>query len=592
VRTPSQLASQFDPEPFGRFNYVMRGTATENARVGININFSTIANPLHLFFLLGVEYGTSALWVGTLILTFMAAFELAYIISKKNRLIAMTGACLITFSPFFQWWTFTFIIPGGIAALVCLHYFINSEGKVKRLLYSLGIATFFTNFAVDIYPAWQVPIGFLYLGIAAWMLYENREKVKRLDKIDFGIIGLTTVLIVAVVATYLMSVREYIAAISNTVYPGDRRDGGGGLSLGYIVNRWVNGGVYGPLSGFRTVIHEPYRNTCEFGGFYALFPVPMLFVSIVMIKRRIFDLLSTILIAFSVIIGTYIYFGWPEFLARITFMSHSVPRRAMDIVLFAQTLLLIRSLSLFRKDKETEEQMQGQHRKDDKKTVGIKLTGAIAVGACLTFLSVFFVSRTFIEPVSLIYFLFVFVGFALVTYCLFDFGQSRRIFMAACIYMIGISCITWMTINPVMKGLDAIYSKPVSAKVSQLAVNTDEKWVSLAFDGPAFLITNGASTINSTNIYPNLELWHRLDPNREFEYVYNRYAHVSVIMTEDDASWFDLLHYDWFRLYLSYHDLETVGVRFIHTLHRLEETDIVTLTLVYDEGGTYIYAVS
>ena len=318
----------------------------------------------------------------------------------------------------------------------------------------------------------------------------------------------------------------------------------------------------------------------------------MLFVSIVMIKKRVFDLLSTILITFSLIVGSYIYLGWPEFLARITFMSQSMPRRAMDIVLFAQTLLLIRSLSLFIKDKEADEQASGKHMESDTKIVLIKLTGAIAVGACLTFFSVFFVSRTFIEPVSLMYFLFAFIGFALVTYCLFDFGRNRMIFMAACIYLIGISCITWMTINPVMKGLDAIYSKPVSAKVSQLAVNTDEKWVSLAFDGPAFLITNGASTINSTNIYPNLELWHRLDPNREFEFVYNRYAHVSVIMTEDYASWFELLHYDWIRLHLSYYDLEKVGVKYIHTLHPLEETYIITLTLVYDEGGTYIYAVS
>ena len=243
----------------------MRGTATENGRVGININFSTIANPLHLFFLFGVEYGVSALWVGALILTFMASFELAYIISKRNRLIALTGACLITFSPFFLWWSFSFIVSGGIATIVCFYYFINSESKVKRLLYSLGIVSFFTHFVIEIYPAWQVPAGFLYLGIAAWMIYENREKVKQLDKIDYGIAGVMALLIIAVIATYLMSISEYLAAITNSVYPGDRRESGGGLALGYIVNRWVNGGIYGPLSGFRTVIHEPYRNTCEFG---------------------------------------------------------------------------------------------------------------------------------------------------------------------------------------------------------------------------------------------------------------------------------------------------------------------------------------
>jgi len=587
VKTPSQLASQFGPEAFGRFNYVMRGAATENSLLGINLNFSTIATPLNLFFLLGVEYGVSAIWVGSLIITFMLAFELIYIISKKNRLLAATGACIIAFSPFFQWWSYVNYLTAGMGAIVCFYYFVTSENRINRMLFAFGIAVFASQFVIaGLYPAWQVPFGYLFLALVIWIIYENWEKVKNLDKLDYGIVGLMVVLIAAIIATYIWNLREYIETISNTVYPGDRHESGGGVGLSLIINRWVNGGVYGPISALRTVIYEPYRNPSEFGGMYSLFPVPVLFISLVMIRKRIVDIFSVILIVFSVFIGSYIYFGWPEWLARVTLMSQTIPRRAMDIGLFAQVLLFTRGLSVFTVKKGLEESTGNSHT-----TARGPMIGAIIVGAFLTFISVLFVGRTFIGSVTPLYFIITFIGFVVVTYSLFDFQRNQRVFKAACIYLICLSTVTVMTINPVMRGLDAIYSKPLSKKVSELADNTEEKWVSLIFEGPAFLFASGASTINSTNLYPNMELWQRLDPNREFEFVYNRYAHVSATLTHENT-WFELLHYDWIMLHLSFNDFESAGVKYIHSHYPLDNHEEFNLTLLYDEGGSYIYKVS
>ena len=102
---------------------------------------------------------------------------------------------------------------------------------------------------------------------------------------------------------------------------------------------------------------------------------------------------------------------------------------------------------------------------------------------------------------------------------------------------------------------------------------------------------NGVPTINSTNTYPNLELWRKLDPAGNYEDIYNRYAHVSVEFTEEDTS-FELLYTDSILLKLSYKDFRKTGVKYIVSLEELasdqEETE---LEEIYNEYGTYIYQV-
>jgi len=577
VTTPIQLSAQYDPEPFGRFNMIARGAATENMPNGMALGLATLAYPMSIFYIFGAEYGVSARWVGTLIMTFMVTFEFAYIVSGKNRLLGVVGACLVTFSPFFQWWSYVFFVTSGIGTLVCLYYFINTETTFKKLLSSFGLIVFFSQFIVTLYPAWQVPAGFLYLGLALWIVLDNREKVKKFGKRDYMILGVTAILIMAVIATFLYGSREYIAGISNTIYPGTRHDSGGG---GFVwnLNRMISGGVFAPISAFRSFVTS---NICEFGGMYTLFPVPILFSAFMMIRKRIFDLLSIILIIYTLIVGSYVFIGWPEWFARVTFMSFSSPTRAADVLLFAQVFLLIRAMSRFT-GKSTEMQ----------NFLELKLlAGSLAVGIFLIYIIERFSRTTLETSLGFSYLMISMLGLALIVYSLFDKQRNQKMFKLACLYMICISAATWISIHPIMKGLDAIYSKPLSAKISELAGDHDEKWISQqGAVGPAYLIANGASTINSTNFYPNLELWYRLDPGRSHEHIYNRYANISVVLTTEETS-FGLLHADHIILNLSYNDLATIKVKYIHTQEPLIDAEGVFFTLIYNEGGALIYSV-
>jgi len=590
VTTPFHLSAQHGPGALGNYNFIARGSPTENMPFGLSLGLATLAFPLSIFYIFGAEYGFSARWVGTLIMTFMVALEFAYIISGKKRLFAVAIGGLIAFSPFFQWWSYVIFIPAGLGTLVCFHYFLQAKSKVKRILFALGIASFFSMFAANLYPAWQVPAGYLFLGIAAWMVVENKELISKFKKLDWFIFGSMLVLIAGVILTYLHGSRGYIEAMSNSVYPGARHSFGGWISFRDFMDRMMNGGVYAPAIEYRDFART---NVSEFGGMLTFFPIPLFFAIFMMIKRKTIDLLSVILIIFSFALGSYVYIGWPEWLARITLLSFSATSRALDVLLFAQILLFARAASWVPKEQEdVSSENDASSNKIVSKANIIAAIAAVILSAGLTAVALIFSRTTIYWPISNTYFATVFIGFAIVLFSIFTLSKFKKAYMTACLYLLVMSGIVVMNAHPIMIGLDVFHSKPLYTAISELAVNRDEKWVSLdhVFYGPSFLIISGAPTLNSTNKYPNIELWSILDPEGQYEEVYNRYAHVTVELTDGDTT-FELWHPDHFVVRISYGDLEKVDIRFIHTRYPLESNEIVTFTLLYNEGLSRIYSV-
>lgn len=58
-----------------------------------------------------------------------------------------------------------------------------------------------------------------------------------------------------------------------------------------------------------------------------------------------------------------------------------------------------------------------------------------------------------------------------------------------------------------------IYKKPLANEINKIISNDkDSRWIALdSFITPNYLMMNGAKTINSTNLYPNLKLWIKID---------------------------------------------------------------------------------
>ena len=76
-------------------------------------------------------------------------------------------------------------------------------------------------------------------------------------------------------------------------------------------------------------------------------------------------------------------------------------------------------------------------------------------------------------------------------------------------------------------------------------------------------IMAGAPTVNSTNVYPNLDRWEILDQKGTNEKVYNRYAHIAVVLKESGSPEFQLNQPDVFTVSLTCKDLKKLGVIYL-----------------------------
>ncbi|MCL2884641.1 MAG: hypothetical protein FWF49_04080, partial [Oscillospiraceae bacterium] len=104
-----------------------------------------------------------------------------------------------------------------------------------------------------------------------------------------------------------------------------------------------------------------------------------------------------------------------------------------------------------------------------------------------------------------------------------------------------------------------------------------------------FPIMFGAPSLNSTNFYPETDRWRVVDPDGTYGDVYNRYAHIKLVLTEDKTS-FTLIQADYFELNLYVGDLKTLGVRYLITRNTYEGSDDgIAFTFLAQANGFQVY---
>ena len=160
--------------------------------------------------------------------------------------------------------------------------------------------------------------------------------------------------------------------------------------------------------------------------------------------------------------------------------------------------------------------------------------------------------------------------------------------------------IIGIKVNPINAGVDVVYKQPVGQKISEIVQNEVSSgnkkslWIVEGKLGlTTFPIMFGAPTINSVNVYPYFERWKKLDPEGENFEIYNRYAHISVILMNEPTK-FHLNQADYFTLFLNPADLPTLKVNYILARNgELENfsTSHIKIQKIYEDAGSFIYSV-
>lgn len=571
VSLPRTLSYQFCEGE--KYNDIFMGALTPNLSTSrLYPSLSALATPFYWgYYLFGMEYGLSFYWCGMVLFTLLSANELLLIVSNQKKLVSFMGACALTFSSFFLWWSGVPELPYGMGAIVFIWYFLNTQKRYQRILFGFGIAVCGSGFVCELYPAWLVPFGYVYLVLIIWCMIKNFDNIKRFRVWDWVIFALTIILAFAIIGMYMYNQSEYISAVTDTVYPGKREDTGG---------FWLYLLSYYPASGMFPLASNGI-NASECSSFFSFYPLPTILALYSMIKSRKKDLYMILLLCVSAVFTIYCTVGLPYFVAKLTLMTYSTPARVIPVLGMIQILLLVRAIALM---KDTECFVPRVPA-----LLGALALSVITVWCCITY----FPAKNYIGGIYG-------VGIAaLIAFCAYGFMAKchPRLKQSAMIVFIVFEMVTGMMVLPIQKGTDAIYSKPLAQAISNVVEeDPDGKWIVLdSWVVANFSAACGAPTINSNNYMPNFELWHTLFDQEDYEAYndfFNRYAHVFVQMVDEETS-LELLSMDLLQLNLDYDDLEKIGVKYIISMHDMENSGGTTCSFdeLYNGSGMYIYEV-
>ena len=588
VLTPLALSQYFSN--FAYFSPIPRASLTDMFAVyGTPVwNILIIFRPFQIGYLfLSQAKGLSFFWMGRLIALLLVSFEMGMLITGKDKILSLSYALLLTFSPILQWWFAVnyiaeIFIFGQLAVLAICHY-ANTRDYRKRFIFSILFAFSVCGYAFALYPAWQIPCGYVFLFLAIWLILDNHEDFFNSKK-DLILIALSFLLIAAGIGYFLTQSIDTIEIVRNTVYPGTRQNFGGWLLDGmrklcdYIVSPLL------PLNYDITLIPDNI-NLCEAARIYDFFPVPLILYFIINFIEKKHDKLLNLLFVLQVFLGIFFVFGFPPFLSKITLLSQATDTRMVLAFNLMNLLMLFRSIALFN---ETSNKYLSRIRDNNLILILISVLISLLVFLSSNFTRFEFFTLKFFLCLSV--FLIGLLSISIFLIFKSGDGKYKNYFLIACIF---IALMSGALVNPIESGI-SYYDKEASQFAADIVQDDpNATWIMInPIKGNSFLPV-GARTINSINTYPDLDRWHKFDKNNQSFDDYNRYAHIFIKLSKDHRTSFALVNADMFNVTLNTNDLKYLNVSYIASDEDISDfsTENVEFDEIYKNEKLRIYSV-
>lgn len=582
VLVPNYLSQQNSVHPFSVNNTSVTPSG-QNMVLTLDapvLDIYSICHPQNWgFFFLDADHALSWYWDLKQILILLLGFELAMILTKRHRHISLLSAFWIWLSPAVQWWFAQHVGNETLffmAIVVTFYYFLYYHDKLPQkaafaFLFSLSCLGYVT----PVYPALQVPFGFLAILLMIFIIIDFNDKIK-INKSDVIIVSLAAIFTLGMLGHLYFLIKDAIALEKNTVYPGHRVSTGGGSKNFYIYGYLTN--LLLPYS----TVNVDNGNACELSSFYNFLPAVLLALPALYKKRKESIRYGVGLALFSIFFIIYMTFSFlPESIAKLTLLSYVTGSRAMLAYSFAAMLLSIWAFAALAR--------QG----------GVK-RGYAAVSTLIVSAS-YFACYWFTElrgATRIRYALIIFAIFVVLNY-LFLRGRKRLFAVTMACLIFGSS----VPINPINIGAGAILNNTLSSEIR--AVNAKDKTAEWLPDETVnwlgatgiLIYANGANSVGGINNYPDMAKWSKLDPQHKYVDVYNRSAHVSFCIVDPTVPTTFTTHgANCFRVNINVGDLKKLSIKYVVSNRDLTKFDSSTIqfkALFARDGKNYtIYSVS
>ena len=138
-------------------------------------------------------------------------------------------ALLLTLSPTVQWWIgvngLVEMMVFSLLSVLLLYRYMHTENYKIRILCGLLLVICAGGFILVFYPAWQVPLAYITLGLLVWVILESWKEFHFQLRKDIPLAAACLLLLGGGMAYIFL---KSFNAVLNTAYPGNRIDCGGG----------------------------------------------------------------------------------------------------------------------------------------------------------------------------------------------------------------------------------------------------------------------------------------------------------------------------------------------------------------------------
>ncbi len=548
-----------------------------------SIHFTSIFKPTNWGFLLfdietGYSFGVMINIIGNLIiLTF-----LFLLLTGNNFWLSLFGSSWIILSTGNISWTAYPLYPLMMAPLLVISaIYVLYSSSIRQLVTATFLLTWSAvSFVLVLYPPYQIPIVYLFICLFAGFLIKNWQPSLLSNKlslklIGFGISGIATMLVLYI---WSQDVKETLEIVSNTAYPGKRSLSGGD---GFIAN-WFSEFFIRQTNDLSYPTN--WSNYCELAHYLTFVPVILPGIAISFFQKHKVDWSLILLLAFTLVMLSWIELGWPSGLAKLTLMSMSQPARTQIVLGFGSVFLTVLYLDYLKKNPL-------------RISVGIT---ALGMGLSLAYLlyaaqiniadsAGFFTWSKITLPI---------IFFTVLSALLWPTWLPRY---RTLIFGLGITffLLPNLRINPISVGLSPILDNAAYKSFRELQQRDPKaRWIVFGDALLSYMATAaGVDIVSGVKYAPNLKEFRILDSTMKQDTVYNRYAHLIYSTYIDpahaDTTIFRLPVWDHVQILMDpcSPKLKQLGVKYVVFDHQPQPVEVRTMKPVTSLGAISIYAI-
>ena len=554
---------------YNRYSQTLGSILTDNMLVYGQPSWDilTLFRPFYwgyLFF--GSERGLSWFWCSRLIVLFLSWFELGMLITDGQKKLSVMLSICVSFAPFLQWW---FAINGLVEMLIygaCFvlgsNYLVSHTFNPRKIAVAVGMAVCAVGYVLTFYPTWMVPVAWGFVPLFLWVIIWkfNRKVLRRVDVVPWLLIFVITAAGLTILAVTSWDV---ITAELNSVYPGNAPLSSGGTGLWWMMKYPIS--LVSRFSMNELIV--------ENSSIICFVPAGFILALWVIIKEKKKDPLLILLLGMNLFLAWYYCVGIPKWLAKMLLLSFVNSNRGPQVLGFLRLTLFVRAVAL--KEKAPKRWLAA---------LAAVISSAVPMRLALGF--------TKYEPGGLRYEYFdtaekIVVAWAIlavVFYLLYRARKSKYTMAVLGVCTVVLASSIW--INPVAKGVPEITKSETMQQIRDL-VKEDPQAIWLVVD-MAYPATNipamaGADCLNTTQTYPQKTRWEMLDPEGEYEDIYNRYCHIRASL--GSKTMLELVSTDYVEVTLSPEDLKKLNIRYIVSTNDFDEKIAAGTTNIFTDSG-------